>query len=191
MKAATRTPTVSPDRRGPGSVTCSCEGTCSSHARHGGVPGSGPDTRRHVQPERLSACAATFCDLANQEAVSAHGPYGKPCPWGHGQARKLRHRGAPDRAAPRPRAPANPGARGQTKAPARWSALGALGATLPSVYASLEGYTNGCKRSGGAPPDLDQCIRWSSKPAEDLIRSSVPGMYFFSSSWKCDTRAIT
>ena len=35
-----------------------------------------------------------------------------------------------------------------------------------------------------APPDVDQCIRWSSKPAEDLIRSSVPGMYFFSSSWK-------
>jgi AhpD family alkylhydroperoxidase len=32
--------------------------------------------------------------------------------------------------------------------------------------------------------DLAQCIRWSSKPAEDLIRSSVPGMYFFSSSWK-------
>jgi hypothetical protein len=39
--------------------------------------------------------------------------------------------------------------------------------------------------------DIDQCIRRSSKPADDLIRSSVPGMYFFSSSWKWETRAIT
>src|SRR2546427_7383810 len=30
-----------------------------------------------------------------------------------------------------------------------------------------------------------------SKPCDDLIRSSVPGMYAFSRSWKCATRAIT
>src|SRR5438093_11161090 len=34
-------------------------------------------------------------------------------------------------------------------------------------------------------------MRASSKPCDALIRSSVPGMYRFSRSWKCATRAIT
>src|SRR5688500_16005139 len=41
------------------------------------------------------------------------------------------------------------------------------------------------------PLPCPQCDRESSKPCELLIRSSVPGMYFFSSSWKYETRAIT
>src|SRR3989454_529420 len=36
MKTATRTPTASRGGRGSGSLTCSCEGTCSSHAPHAG-----------------------------------------------------------------------------------------------------------------------------------------------------------
>src|SRR6266508_1623198 len=47
-----------------------------------GAAGSGKDTRRLIQPQRLPACAAFLLHLTDHQAVSSHDRSLNPAPWG-------------------------------------------------------------------------------------------------------------